>query len=409
MNAHVLDSIDPVLLGARLSEFRKARGLTQQQVAEILGVARTTVTAIEKGERRPRPSELVALANLYGRPVGDFTRQPSPVRTDDFVVHFRTARGAVKADEDERVDADVRAFQQLCEDYVALEHLTEAPLPRRYPDVYDIREAEPEQAAAEVATSERNRLGLGDGPIGDVWGLLEADVGLRIFAAHFASRRLAGLFVFSEVLGGCIAVNGNHPEERRRWTVAHEYAHFLTDRYRAEVTVLPAYRRVPESERFADAFARCFLMPPSGLIRRFQALKRAKDGPVTPADILVLSDLYCVSFQALVLWLEELKLLPIGTWDRLRDAGFKPKAARELIDLPSSEAALPPLPLRYQALAIQAFVSDKLSEGQLARFLRTDRVGARRLVRELTEGEPYYEAGAWRQTPLDFGAALTRT
>ena len=59
MDKHLLTSIDPAIIGERLAEARRARGLTQQQAAEFLDVARTTITAMEKGERRPRAVELV--------------------------------------------------------------------------------------------------------------------------------------------------------------------------------------------------------------------------------------------------------------------------------------------------------------------------------------------------------------
>ncbi|MCY4411439.1 MAG: helix-turn-helix transcriptional regulator, partial [Caldilineaceae bacterium] len=62
MNRHLSESIPPPVLGRRLQGARKARGLTQKEVAESLGVARTTITALEKGERRTRPGELIQMA-----------------------------------------------------------------------------------------------------------------------------------------------------------------------------------------------------------------------------------------------------------------------------------------------------------------------------------------------------------
>lgn len=403
MNAKSPDSIDPIAIGTRLTNARKARGLTQAEAAELLGVTRTTITAMEQGQRRPRPKELMRLAELYGRQISDLTRPLPDQRLDSFVVQFRGVRGADSIATAKR-DEDIDAFQTLCEDYLHLEQLVGAPLPRRYPDPYETGGSDPERAAEEVATSERNRLGLGDGPIGDLWSLLETDVGLRIFAPPFVSNA-AGMFVYTEAFGGCIAVNGKHPEERRRWTVAHEYAHFLTDRFKPEITVLSSYRRIPEGERFADAFARLFLMPSPGLVRRFQAMKRVKNGPMTPADVLSLCHLYRVSFQAMVLRLEELRLLPGGTWDKLREAGFKPQAARALVDLPPLMPELPALPLRYQVLAVQAVERELLSEGQLARLLRTDRIGARQRAQQLTESRDF-DTGALRQIPLDLSADL---
>ncbi|HEX9971563.1 MAG TPA: hypothetical protein VGD14_05795, partial [bacterium] len=40
------------------------------------------------------------------------------------------------------------------------------------------------------------------------------------------------------------------------------------------------------------------------------------------------------------------------------------------------------LPYRYRALAVQAYETGDISEGQLARLLRTDRVRARELVEQ---------------------------
>jgi Zn-dependent peptidase ImmA (M78 family) len=322
------------------------------------------------------------------------------------VVQFRAAHRSGGGERASDRDADIRQFEELCRWYVELEEQLGAPLPRRYPDIYDVSDTPPERAAEEVASSERNRLGLGDGPVGDLWGLLETDIGLRVFALKMADTRIAGMFLYTEEYGGCIAVNANQPEERRRLSAVHEYGHFLTNRFRPEITVLNVYKRAPEAERFADAFARFFLMPATGLSRRFEAIRRAKNNPITPGDVLALSHLFRVSFHAMTWRLEELKLLPAGTWDRLRDLGFRPSKARELMQLPAHKPELPSLPLRYQALAVQAYEEGHLTEGQLAERLRTDRLGARERARELTTQAQPSEDGGWQQVPLDLSTAL---
>jgi Zn-dependent peptidase ImmA (M78 family)/DNA-binding XRE family transcriptional regulator len=404
MQTHVLDAIDLRLIGERLAEARRARKLTQQDAADALGVARTTVTAMEKGERRPRASELVTLAGLYGRSIAELTRQAPDHPPPDFLVQFRaTARGRERSAD--RAD-DIHRFEQLCRWYAELEEELGAPLPRRYPDEYDISGAPPEQAAEEVAAAERNRLGLGDAPIGDLWGLLETDIGLRVFALPMKDGRVSGMFVYNEAYGGCIAINANHPEERRRWNAAHELGHFLAQRYSPEITVFASSARLPESERFADAFARFFLMPTVSLRRRFEAIRRAKEKPVTPADVLSLSQLYGVSFQAMTLRLEDLRLINPGTWDRLHDLGFRPNEARSILGLAPAEPELPNLPHRYVALAVQAFREDLLSEGQLTERLGTDRLGAREIVEAATNVTEPGADGEWRQVTLDLATAL---
>ena len=402
----ILDTLDPTVLGERLAEARRARRLTQQQVADHLDVARTTIVAMEKGDRRPRPGELVALARFYGRSVGELVREEPVTKRPSFLVQFRAAGGSRNTAADIAREADIKRFEDLCLWYVELETWADSPLPMRYPPAYDVAGTPWERAAEEIAGSERNRLGLGDGPVGDLWGLLETDVGLRVFALAMEDRRIAGMFLFTEEYGGCIAVNANHPEERRRWSAAHEYAHFLTDRYRAEVTVFNSSRRQPESERLADAFARNFLMPASGLQRRFDGMRRAKNAPITTADVLALSHLYQVSFQAKVWRLEDLKLLPSGTWETLRERGFKPKEAQALIHLSPHEPGLSNLPIRYEALAVQAYEAGRLTEGQLAERLMTDRVGARERALAVKTQDQATENGVWQQIELDLALPL---
>jgi transcriptional regulator with XRE-family HTH domain len=63
-----------VALGERITQFRKARGVTQVQLAETLGVSQQTIQAYEVGRRRIQVSNLpvvaralsVSLEDLFG-------------------------------------------------------------------------------------------------------------------------------------------------------------------------------------------------------------------------------------------------------------------------------------------------------------------------------------------------------
>ncbi len=50
----------------KLRELREKKGLTQEKLAEQLGVGRTTVTLWERGDNKPRIDMLVSLANVLG-------------------------------------------------------------------------------------------------------------------------------------------------------------------------------------------------------------------------------------------------------------------------------------------------------------------------------------------------------
>src|SRR3954447_12075464 len=89
--------LDPRILGQRITEARKSRGLTQESVAEFLGYSRPTYIAIEKGERPAKPQEIVKLASFLGRSVHDLVRPGEPVV--GLQPHLRAVAERMKADD----------------------------------------------------------------------------------------------------------------------------------------------------------------------------------------------------------------------------------------------------------------------------------------------------------------------
>lgn len=368
-------------LPKRLRNARRDRGLTQEQVAGDLGLSRTSMVALEKGERGVQPAELVALARLYGRPLDELLRPTAPV--EDFVGQFRTSLSRTR--NNEQLEHVIREVERYAEDYRELERLTGAVADPGYPAPYDIERLSPEAAAAEIAHTERNRLGLGDGPITNLREILETKVGIRVFFVALPAR-IEGFFAYTPETAACMAVNVDHPIDRQQWTLSHEYSHFLTRRLRAEVVVAEPYARMPAHERFAEAFAAEFAMPATGLTRDYNMLVRTRPDGVTPAALVELAAFYRVSFQALVLRLEGLNLLRRGTYDLLEHESFSVGEAREMLGLPVPAPDRRTLPTRYLTLAVDGYRKGLLSEGAFARFLRLDRVQARELARVV--GEP---------------------
>ena len=365
------------LLLDRLRRAREDRGLSQQAVAELLGVARTTVIALESGQRRLRADELVALAELYGERLEVLLREAPAPRA--LAAQFRTQ--ASRLPEEPELRQAARELQALAEDAVAIEQLVAAPLSVRYPPARSLPPGDLDRHAEVLADEERGRLGLGDGPLPHLREILESDVGLRVFAMPLPAR-IGGLFGFDAELGACLAVNSLHRWERQRWSLAHEYAHFLTRRDRPEITLsVGHYQRVPASERFADDFARHLLMPAAGVSRRWRGL--GGDGPPTVATLLGQADWWGVSLQALALRLEQLRLIRTGTYDRLMRRGLAVDEARSLLDLPGRSPDTQVVGRRTRMLAASAYAEGRLSEERFARIVRTDRLAARQLAAQL--------------------------
>ena len=372
-----IEQADPKVVGQRLAQARVARGKTQEQVAAHLGCSRPTLIAIEKGTRKAKPDEIVRLAEFYGRSVHEIVRPGAP--NVELAPHLRAAVDGSRGHADE-LDAAIDKLQQFADDYRQLERLLGArPMENYPPEVRMLRGLRPPDCAEAAASRERLRLCLGDQPVANLRELLENDVGLRVFYSALPSV-VAGLYAYVSDLGYCVLINRKHPAERQRFTLAHEYGHFLCNRHKPGVDYLSWQGRKPRSETFSDAFAASFLMPESGLRRHFVDIRTAT-GDFQVADLCRLSVLYGASVQAMCLRLEAIGLVPSGTWDYLSESDFRPSTAkRELGMTWGSPESQDLYPARYKYLAVQAFCQERITEGQLARFLRCDRVRAREIV-----------------------------
>jgi transcriptional regulator with XRE-family HTH domain len=89
-------------LGLRIARWRDLGGMTQQQLADAIGVTREYISMIENG-RRPvtKRSLLISLAEALGVSVGDLTAQPGEPQSKQELIIFNLASGLRHAlDED---------------------------------------------------------------------------------------------------------------------------------------------------------------------------------------------------------------------------------------------------------------------------------------------------------------------
>jgi hypothetical protein len=90
----------------------------------------------------------------------------------------------------------------------------------------------------------------------------------------------------------------------------------------------------------------------------------------------------------------------------LEEEGFKVRSAQQLLGIDANPPIQHLLPRRYVDLAVLAYHQGRLSEGQLARMLRTDRVRARMQVEEASTRFNAEEDDAYRNLELNLAAPL---
>lgn len=372
-----LEQISPTEVGERLRLARDGAKIKQAAAATAIGVARTTLVAIEQGERRARMGELQQLAKLYGTSVNALLRQEA-IHVD-LAPRFRKIFG----NNDAAADFAAELMADLVKAEVELENLLGVKRPRNYPPERPILPGDVRAQAEQDATELRPRLGLGVGAVPDIVTLLEMEFGIRVYIRRFDGR-ISGLFAYDEALGACMLLNANHPRDRRNQTAGHETGHFISTRRQAEILHTDETENSRE-ERYANAFARAFLTPARAVKQKFQEVTAGSDR-LSRRHVIILAHFFGISREAMVRRLEELGLVKQGTWDWFQsNGGITDEQARQVLgDLSSPDAhkaeADRPTTLRLNLLAAEAYRQGLLSEGQLARLLRLDRVELREIL-----------------------------
>lgn len=363
-------------VGERLRIAREAAKVTQAAAAAALDVARTTVVAIEQGQRRAKLDELQRLASLYGVSLNALLRREA-VQVD-LKPRFRRM-----GEQDDGVESSVALLTSLVQAELELEDLlgvrrSRNDLPERPLMPGDVI-LQAEHDAAEL----RQWLGIGHAPVHDIVSLLELQLGARVFVRRLPAK-IAGLYAYDEAAGPCILLNAAHPRERRAQTGAHELGHFVSTR-RAPDALYDGSPEASREERYANAFARAFLTPARAVMAKFSDVT-AGSSQLTRRHVIVLAHAFGVGREAMVRRLEELGLTKVGTWDWFEhNGGITNEQARQVlgeawgIDARKVDAARP-VSLRLSMLAHEAWRKDLLSEGQLAGLLQLDRVEIRELL-----------------------------
>jgi Zn-dependent peptidase ImmA (M78 family)/DNA-binding XRE family transcriptional regulator len=372
-----LEDIAAVEVGERLRIARETAKITQADAANAIRVARTTLVAMEQGQRRVRINELQQLACQYGTSVNALLRQES-VHVD-LEPRFRK----LPRNDDSAADSAVQLLSSLAKAEVELENLLGIKRNRNYPPERPILRGDVRAQAEEDAAELRQRLGLSISPISDIVTLLELELGVRVYVRRFDGR-ISGLFAYDEAIGPCMLLNANHPRERRAQSAAHETGHMVSNRREPEILHNDELENSRE-ERYANAFGRAFLTPARAVKQKFQEVTASSDH-LTRRHVIVLSHFFGISRESMVRRLEELGLTKPGTWDWFQaNGGIKDEQARQVLgdlaapDMHKADADRPTT-LRLNLLAAEAYQQELLSEGQLARLLCLDRIELREIL-----------------------------
>ena len=399
-------------LSRRLRDARVARGLSQQAVAEVVGVSRSAITQIEAGKRSVSTLELARLASCYRRPVTSFLADDE--EHEDILVALHRVVPGLEADPEVRHQVD--RCVNLCREGVSLESLLgwdrRSGPPRR--DLHVPRSTgEAIAQAGRVADEERLRLNIGHTPVADMAELI-ATQGIWASAVDLPDH-MSGLFLRHPSIGMAVLVNASHPHVRKRFSFAHEYAHALFDRDR-NLRVSSTDNSADQVEKRANAFAAAFLMPRGGVYEVLQRLgKRSRGSPqqliydaasdgsiesemrsppraqrVTCKDAVIVARRFGVSYRASVYRLRSLRYVSqaecanllereeLGR-DYLRVLGVR-EEQNQAVRAEDSRTRYRELGTEIATLAVEAYRREEISRGRLLELSELSGTDGRELL-----------------------------
>ncbi|MEV0283504.1 XRE family transcriptional regulator [Kribbella sp. NPDC050820] len=304
--------VDPGILAGRIRSAIRTSGLTQQSLANAIGLDPTALSKVLSGKRRLSGLELALVAEATGTPVDVLLGNKDG---EDTRISARAQPHSSPA-----VQQALSRVEDLLEIDRILCDLGLGAMPSRFP-LRKVRGSAVHQAA-ELASAVRSIAGVGDSDIGELDNFCEQKLGIDV-AVEPLPAGLDGLSV-SRGDYRLALVSSAIPATRQRYTLAHEIGHIAagdTDGDTAGITIdEDLYGRRSTAETRANSFAAAFLMPEKGLRQLL-----GSGGP-TEAAIGALLAQYRVSLDALAYRLHNLGLVNAAGRDRVRSM-----AARKLV------------------------------------------------------------------------------
>lgn len=247
----------PGFIGERLTQARKARGLTAVTLADLLGVSSTTISQYEHNKQAPRPDLMLEISRHLNLPVS-FFRAPLQSPHVERRTKWRSNTTATKFAR-ERAESRYEWLREIVAYFEEFLDFPEINIPKiDTPNNFKEISGDLIDSAAKEA---RTFYGLGYSPIPDLVLLLENN-GIIVARGKLDA---ADLNAFSEWLDNDFPYVFLGTDKsicaRSRFDAAHEFGHLILHRNIPKRQYgTPADFKILEQQ--AHRFAAAFLLPP---------------------------------------------------------------------------------------------------------------------------------------------------
>ncbi|WNJ21303.1 XRE family transcriptional regulator [Pontibacter sp. G13] len=331
-------------IAQRIKRARLLNCLSQQELAEALGISKQMVSRYEKGDTIPASQKLIQLANLFEVKV-DFFFQTLNLELGE--IRFRKKSTLSQ----KRIASIKEQIRTRLEHYLWIENLLgidfqfESPLKHFNPkNLGDLEEA---------ALKIRRAWDIGTDPIFNLIQMLENQE-IKVIELTDIPENFDGLATFADDKYPVIVLNGAFPVERKRFTLMHELGHLLLN--------LSSFAP-KEEEKFCNRFAGEMLFPKPDVIREFGGIRRE----INLQELIAIQKKYGLSIQAIVY-----RLVDCGVFNQRQHAQFYKMLKahpdlQELVD--ASRFETPERSDRFEQLVYRALAQEDISISKAASLL----------------------------------------
>lgn len=231
--------------GRSLKLARDSRGLSQSKLANLLKMAQTTLSRIEKG-LIPLSDSVIKSASEYLNYPPSFFKMNIPIAGETTLFYRKRASMTTKSLS--ILESRISILSNCIDELLESVEIPELKIPSVEPSF--------DNTPAEIAFKIRNYLKVPRGPIENIVSLLERNGVVVIFISLESTEKFDGLTMFTNKQVPIIWINKDIPNDRKRFSLAHELGHLVM-----HLRSLDLDKPEADKEKEANEFAAEFLMP----------------------------------------------------------------------------------------------------------------------------------------------------
>jgi len=332
------------LVANRIKNARILKCLSQQNVADEIGISKQMISKYEKGEAIPTSSKLIKLSRLFGLKIDYFF---SSFQIELGEINFRkksTFSMKKQSSLKEQIKINLENYLWI-EDSLSIDY--------SFKNIIENSKINRIEDIEKVVLKLRTDWKIGIDPIHNIIQLLE-DKEIKVIELFDVDNKFDGMATYVNNKFPVIIVNGNFSVERKRFTLLHELGHLLLNLPECDIKV---------EESFCNKFAAEFLFPKQIVIKEFGG----KRDHITLTELISTQKKYGISIPAIVYRLVDSEILSkqrhTNFYKKIR---FNPSLERE-VNLSRFET--PEKSDRFEQLVYRALAQEKISFSKASSLL----------------------------------------